>query len=112
MHKQDLEFIADILEQSNLLFYGDWEDELQLFLQQIFKNDLKDFTSTLDSKVAYWLILSKFDELGLIEYGTSPRTAWLTEAGERFRKIILENENAISEAADFIYKKYNSHGEA
>jgi len=60
-----------------------------------------------DFAVAYWLFISELTALNLYEYGTSPRGGWLTDAGEMFKKIILENEDAISETKQYIMEKYN-----
>lgn len=111
MEKEDLKFLTEIIEKSNWLFYGEFEIYLNKFLKKIFVCKLSDLgfdtKGTNEFQTAYWSILSELVRLDLAEYGTSPRGAWLTENGERFKKIILENENALKESEEEVYKKYN-----
>ena len=112
MEKEDLEFMAEIVERSHWLLYGDLEENFSTFIKKVFEHDFKeygfgDIKMEPDFAVAYWLLISELTSLNLYEYGTSPRGGWLTEQGIRFKKIILENEDAISETEQFIMKKYN-----
>ena len=100
MKKEDKEFMSEILDKSRWLFYGEFEVYLQTFLEEVFKHDLKDYgfediKMSNEFAVAYWSVLSELVSLDLAEYGTSPRGAWLTEKGERFKEIIMSNENAL-----------------
>lgn len=109
---EDLEWLANIIENSTLLFYGEFEDYLNSFLKEVFKYEFKDIGFGYIQKdeiflTAYWFLLSWLCSHGLFEYGSSPRGGWLTEDGKRFKKIILENDNAISLAEDYIHKKHN-----
>ena len=111
MQKDDLEFLAEILERSDWLFYGDLDEHLDDFLRRVFKHDLRDWgfgevEMTSDFAVSYWLLLSSLVALDLAEYGTSPRGAWLTESGERFKALCLAHKNAIQQANEYIYNKY------
>lgn len=111
----DIEFLARILDKSSWLFYGEFEDYLTEFLQRVFTKDLKDygFDESLpnDFQVAYWSILSELVKLDLAEYGTSPRGAWLTEDGERFKRIIVGTKNAIYDAEKGLGSGYYYFGE-
>lgn len=112
MNNEDLEFLSEIVEKSSWLFYGDLDEYFDEFVKKVFKHELKeygfgDIKMEPDFAVAYWLFLSELNSLDLISYGTSPRGAWLSEKGERFKKIIMENDNPIYQANEFIYKKYN-----
>lgn len=91
--------------RSQWLFYGDLDEHFEAFVARVFAgvDDGRGlpsfgrfgFTShdrTLtplapDFAVAYWLFLSTLVALGLADYGGSPRGAWLTEDGQRFRRI-------------------------
>lgn len=109
MKEEDLEFLEDIINDSHWLFYGDLD--LVPFLKKVFTRELRDWGfEALPEEFAlpYWLVVSELIALNLAEYGTSPRGAWLTEKGERFKKLVMENENAIEEANDYVFKKYNS----
>lgn len=112
MNEEDLKFIAEILEESNLLFYGEFEVYLGTFLKEVFKHEFKEYgfeeiKMTNDFATAYWFVLSWLNSQDMFNYGTSPRGGWLEEKGERFKKIIMKNENAIQEAQEYIHKKYN-----
>lgn len=112
MNNEDLEFLADILEKSHWLFYGELDVHLNDFAKKVFEREFQnygfhDVKMTHEFATAYWLFLSELVALDLAEYGTSPRGAWLTERGERFKRLVLGNSNAISEACDFLMNKFN-----
>lgn len=108
MKIEDLNFLAEILNKAHWLFYGDLD--LDPFLKKVFEHELKEYgfgeiKMEPDFAIAYWLLLSELVSLNLAEYGTSPRGAWLTENGNRFKKLVLENENAIEQTDDYIYQQ-------
>lgn len=113
MKQEDIDFIeTELLDKASWLFYGDLDEHFDDFLKKIFSHELTHFgfdkaKMTPDFSVAYWLFISELISLDFAEYGTSPRGAWLTEKGKRLKKIVLENENAINEVNEYIYKKYN-----
>ncbi len=113
MNQEDLNFMAEILEKSKWLLYGDLEQTFSTFLKRVFAHELKDWgfgdvNMSDDFATAYWLLIAELNALNLVDYGTSPRGCWLTKEGERFKSIILAHDDAISEANTYIYKKYNS----
>lgn len=113
MDKNDLEFLASILEKSRWLFYGDLDFYFDKFVRAVFAREFTEWGFEAESMVpdfatAYWLLLSELCALNLAEYGTSPRGAWLTEDGERFKKLCLAHEDAIAQANEYVHKKYNS----
>lgn len=107
----DIEWLAERIDDSSWLFYGEFDAYLNNFLRAIFEKDLRDigFDQTLpnDFQVAYWSVLSELVKLDLVEYGSSPRGAWLTPDGERFKRIIMGLPDAIQRAAEFTHLKYN-----
>lgn len=112
-NNEDIIFLADILERSNWLFYGDLDAYFQPFLQDVFAHELRDWgfekiRVTPAFHLAYWLLISEMVDLNLVEYGTSPRGAWLTRDGERFKRIIQEDDQAIWKANEYTRGKYNS----
>lgn len=111
MGEDDIEWLAERLEDSSWLFYGEFEEYLNLFLKEIFSKELRDIgfdeAQRNDFQVAYWSVLSELVSLDFAEYGTSPRGAWLTPDGERFKRIVLELTDAIPRAAKFTHLKYN-----
>jgi hypothetical protein len=111
MEKEYIKWLADILEESHWLFYGEFEVYLNEFLKQIFQKEFNEigYNEKLpnDFQVAYWSVISEMEFLYLFEYGTSPRGGWLTEKGKKFKEIIMNNENALSEAQEYIMNKNN-----
>ena len=104
--------MEEILHNATWLFYGDLDEHFDNFTKAVFSQDLKkwgfgEIKMEPDFAVAYLLFISELCKLNLVDYGTSPRGAWLTEQGERFKKIVMENENAIAETRDYLYEKYN-----
>ena len=99
----DIAWLADVLEESHLLFYGELYDYLDTFLTRVFSHELSDYgfgkvPMTHDFATAYWLFVSWAVEADLIEYGSSPRGAWLTEKGKRFKRIIQGYAHPIQQA--------------
>lgn len=110
--KEDIEFLDEIFENDSLLFYGEFEEYLNNFLQTIFKNDLKrygfeEIKTSDEFRVAYWFLLSWLDTKNMFEYGTSPRGGWLTEKGERFKQLVITNDNVLDTYQEIIYSRYN-----
>lgn len=93
------ESLAALIEHlsitTQLVFYGELDDILPTAMAIVLKmKDLKIFTDGSDippeigmTQLEYWLVLSLLLELDCIEYGTSPRGAWLTDTGE----VLLTN---------------------
>lgn len=112
MDKEDLEFLAGVLEKSRWLFYGDLDFYFDKFVRMVFGRELKEWgcegeSMEPDFATAYWLFLSELVALDLAEYGTSPRGAWLTEEGERFKNLCMKYPDAIAQANQFIYDRYH-----
>ncbi len=86
--------------EKELLTYGELDsietlDDIQTILEwkrdQVFIADnipLNKFTVK-----EYWLYLSILNDC--IEYGTSPRGAWLTDKGTKILNILIENKQGI-----------------
>lgn len=108
MSEDDVSFLAGILEQSSWLLYGNLEERFDAFVREVFQHEFKDYgfgdvAMTRDFAVAYWLFLSELVKLDLAEYGTSPRGAWLTDKGKRFRDICLGHSDALALGANRMY---------
>lgn len=111
MKEEDLVFLEEILNNASWLFYGDLDEYFDDFIRRVFEHEFREYgfeeiPMKPEFAIAYWLLLSEFCELNLAEYGTSPRGAWLTEKGERFKALCLANENAISKTQEYIYQKH------
>lgn len=88
--QKDMEFLDDLTNRASWLFYGDIEYSFSDFLRKVFKKDLIEWGFADlegDFNTAYWLFVSEMNRLDLVDYGTSPRGAWLTEDGERFKRL-------------------------
>lgn len=102
MKTEDLEFLTDVLNKAGWLFYGELDNILPYFLKNMFRFEFRDYgfgkvEMTDEFEAQYWLVLSELVRINLAEYGTSPRGAWLTPDGERFKKIILENPDWLEQ---------------
>lgn len=95
MKEEDLDFITELDNKWAWLFYGELDQILPPYIKKIFSQDLSywGWNEEKDDEfeAVYWLILSELIRLNLAEYGTSPRGAWLTPDGERFKRIVQEN---------------------
>ncbi len=107
LSQEEIEFLSEVLDDSCWLFYGELDELLPDFLEDVFSHELKDHGFG-DSKMEehfylpYWLVLSEMVRLDLAEYGTSPRGAWLTEKGKKFKEILTKYPNAIELANDYL----------
>ena len=98
--------------------YGTGEEHVLRALKTFFANTTIDHDSdgprgysyeTLEAALTppvTWLLINTFCHADIIEYGTSPRYAWLTEQGERLKtfvdsKTIEELENICGPAPDY-----------
>ena len=92
------DFIEYLSNSTNLVFYGELEDLLPEAMAKVLTmKHLKIFTDGSDipveigiTQLEYWFIMSLLIQLDCIEYGTSPRGAWLTDTGEALLKNLQE----------------------
>lgn len=86
----------ELLENTDCLFYGELEYHLDSYIKKFFSVDVKDVgfeESHSLNTVEFWLVVSMLVKMDMLEYGTSPRGAWLTEDGKEFKKYCLsENQ--------------------
>lgn len=101
MNNNDRLFMHTLLQRSNWLFYGDLEETIDDFARKVFERPLVEYGlyGAPIEALPYWLFLSELVALDLAEYGGSPRGAWLTPEGERFKAICLAYPNAIADSA-------------
>ena len=96
MNKEELK---EMLGDSFVLFYGDIEPHLDTYLPNFFSVDIKDvgFNDNHELNDAlFWFVVSWLESVDCIDYGTSPRGAWLTDKGEALKQWVLENESPIT----------------
>ena len=109
----DIAWLADVLEESHLLFYGELEVYLDTFLKRVFSHELSDYgfgrvPMAHNFATAYWLFVSWAVHADLLEYGTSPRGAWFTDKGKRFKRILQDYEHPIQRACEVNYRRDQS----
>ena len=84
-------FLIEFLEETNLLFYGELEEIFPRLLNEMINYD--DDYATMDkildymTESDYWFMVSILNTTRMIDYGTSPRTYWLTEKGEKLKGL-------------------------
>jgi len=94
-----VEEFKEKIENTDMLCYGDIEPHLDTYLPKFFSVDIKDVG--FDEKhpmnnLEFWFVVSWLNRMGFIDYGTSPRGAWLTSEGETFKKYILSVKNPVT----------------
>ena len=89
----------EMIEGTDALFYGELEYLLDEYLPKFFSVEVKevgfDEKHTMNN-LEFWFTVSWLVRMNCLEYGTSPRGAWLTEKGNRFKKYILSNKKPIT----------------
>ena len=101
-----MDFINKWLAQTDLLMYGELNDVI--YSKLIYVLTLKmnkvftDGSNLAISQCEYWLLLSELNAHGFIEYGTSPRGAWLTNEGLVFFEQLTKLTNE-----EFTEKTFN-----
>ena len=91
--------LRDKITETDLLFYGDIEPHLNEYLPKFFSVDVSEvgfITSHRMNTLEFWAVVSWLVRMDFLEYGTSPRGAWLTEEGEEFKKYVLETKDPIT----------------
>lgn len=100
---KDIEKFRDWYVELPILTYGEITDEYILDSFETILQWKKDGVFISDkipedkfNITEYWLLLGLL--YNLIEYGPSPRGAWLNEKGEKFLKILKEHKSQIMSA--------------
>jgi len=91
--------ILDSYNTLPVLTYGEISekellDDLQIILQWksyrfFISEDIPNNTFTVKE---YWLLLGILNDTNCIDYGTSPRSAWLTEFGEELLQFLKDGK--------------------
>jgi len=87
------------LQDTNCLFYGELEFYLDTYIKKFFSVDVKDVGFNEEhpmNNLEFWFVVSMLVHMDMLEYGTSPRGAWLTEEGEKFKEFCLKEDNPIT----------------
>ncbi len=99
MNNTQKEKWAELLQDTNCLFYGELEYHLDKYIKKFFSVFVKDVgfdDNHAMNTLEFWFVISMLVKMDMLEYGTSPRGAWLTEDGELFKKYCLETDEPIS----------------
>lgn len=94
-----IEELKEMVENSHALFYGELECHLDTYLPEFFSVDVKDVGFDDNhpmNNALFWFTVSWLVEMDCLEYGTSPRGAWLTDKGEEFKTYVLTTEKPIT----------------
>lgn len=89
----------DKLYDTDALFYGELEFYLDEYLPKFFSVGVSDVAFTKDHKMndaLFWFTVSWLVSMNFLDYGTSPRIAWLTEEGKKFKEYVLETPDPIT----------------
>lgn len=83
--------------------YGTGEEHTLAALKTFFENvherdgsqvyDHRELEAALTPTVA-WLLINRLCQVDVIDYGTSPRFAWLTEEGKRLKEFVASKSVA------------------
>lgn len=95
MEKEFREMIFD----TDALFYGELEHYMDEYLPKFFSVNVNDVGFDHEHSMnnfQFWMTVSWLVRMDCLEYGTSPRGAWLTEKGEKFKKYVLETKRPIT----------------
>ena len=87
------------LQDTDCLFYGELEFHLDKYIKRFFSVEVKDVGFDENhpmNTIEFWLVVSMLVRMDFLEYGTSPRGAWLTEEGEAFKKYCLSENQPIT----------------
>jgi len=71
--------------------------------------DHKDIEKELSPATA-WLLINKLCSLDAIEYGTSPRYAWLTKKGERLKEFF--GKHSTEELLNILWENFETCGDS
>lgn len=96
--------LAKKVGNSSLLFYGELDYLLDSYMKKFFSVEIKEvgFDDNHEmNTLEFWFTVSWLNEMDFVEYGTSPRGAWLTESGKSFKKYVLENVSPITSLVEF-----------
>lgn len=100
----NIEKVKEKIDNTRALFYGELEWHLDNYLPKFFSVEVKDVgfdESHPLNTLEFWFTVSWLSEMDFLEYGTSPRGAWLTDEGKEFKEFILKG-GTVSE---IIHKK-------
>ena len=105
-------FLIEFLEETEILFYGEFEEIFPRILNEMINFEPDDGMSwirdRLDymSRSEYWFMVSILNRTGMIEYGSSPRGYWLTEKGEKLKELfhLIDNTDKMRKYTSEYYQ--------
>ena len=89
----------ELLHDTDCLFYGELEHHLDEYIKKFFSVQVPEvgFEKNHEmNNLVFWFVVSMLERMDMLEYGTSPRGAWLTEDGELFKKYCLKTDKPIT----------------
>lgn len=94
-----LEAWTEKIEETDALFYGELEHYLDEYLPKFFSVEVGDVGFNKEhplNNALFWFVVSWLVRMDFLEYGTSPRGAWLTDEGKLFKKYVLSTKEPIT----------------
>lgn len=88
-----------LIKDTNALFYGELEYHLDIYLPKFFSVEVSDVGFDDNhplNDALFWFVVSWLVHMDMLEYGVSPRGAWLTKEGEEFKQYVLSTEKPIT----------------
>ena len=89
-----------MIQDTDALFYGELEYYLDEYLPKFFSVEVKEVGFNDEhpmNNLEFWFTVSWLVRMDCLEYGTSPRGAWLTEKGKEFKKYVSSTKKPIAE---------------
>lgn len=87
------------IEDTDMLCYGDIEPHLDAYLPKFFAVEVKEVGFNDEhsmNTLEFWFVVSWLVKMDFLEYGTSPRGAWLTREGQEFKNYVLSTPKPIT----------------
>lgn len=87
------------IQDTDMLCYGDIEPHLDKYLPKFFSVEVREVGFNDEhpmNTLEFWYTVSWLNRMDFLDYGTSPRGAWLTDEGEQFKKYILSTPQPIT----------------
>lgn len=89
----------ELLEDTDCLFYGELEYHLDSYIKKFFSVEVSevgfDDEHTMNN-LEFWFVVSMLVRMDMLDYGTSPRGAWLTDDGKLFKEYCLKEDAPIT----------------
>ena len=105
---EDEQLFYCFIDSTDLLFYGEFEsmflEELDIVLAYCAMESKMPVINEMIERYGFWTMISFLNNADMVEYGTSPRTAWLTDKGKRLHAFI--SSKSLDELEELLQVDY------